>query len=247
MKSVITEFSLTTSAQLDYKNPEGKNSTLGTAYAWWNRATRRTNDNVTTKTQSTFHTAHMNLNRWIDARVIPCGHSPVVRLRSSSSVLHIVSQVVRVSHVIHACSERHSSTLTSSSHSPPISCSPSCSSSTTLRTVVTLRIPPKRRWGLLTSPTSPHFPPRAPVLPTRLSAWYFLSFWTDIAFFRSCLCSQRDSLTRWRLALAQEAARVASSSSSHLFFWTTMCLASSGNMRGISFSLMWTYEVLSSS
>ena len=79
--------------------------------------------------------------------------SPVVRLRSSWSVHHIVAQVVRVSHVIHACSERHSSTLSSpfhptssTSHSPSISCSPSCSlavplaqSSTTLRTVVTLR------------------------------------------------------------------------------------------------------------
>ena len=33
-----------------------------------------------------------------------------------------------------------------------------------------------------------------------------------------CLRCHRDSLTRWRLALAHEAARVASSSSSHLFF-----------------------------
>ena len=31
-------------------------------------------------------------------------------------------------------------------------------------------------------------------------------------------CCHRDSLTRWRLASAQEAVRVASSSSSHLFF-----------------------------
>ena len=63
-------------------------------------------------------------------------------LASSSSLIahHIVAQVVRVSHVIHACSERHSSTLSSpfhptssSSHSPSISCSPCCSSSTSLR------------------------------------------------------------------------------------------------------------------
>ena len=65
-------------------------------------------------------------------------------------------------HVIHACSERHSSTLSSpfhptssSSHSPSISCSPCCTSSTTLRAVLTLRTPPKRRWDLQTSPTSP--------------------------------------------------------------------------------------------
>ena len=61
---------------------------------------------------------------------------------------------MRVSHVIHACSERHSSTLSSPfhptssfHHSLSISCSPSCTSSTSLRTVVTLRIPPKRRWS----------------------------------------------------------------------------------------------------
>ena len=73
-----------------------------------------------------------------------------------------MAQVVRVSHVTHARSERHSSTLSSpfhstsssSSHFPSISRSPCCSSSTSLRTVLTLRIPPKRRWCLLRSPTS---------------------------------------------------------------------------------------------
>ena len=66
-----------------------------------------------------------------------------------------------VSHVIHACSERYSSTLSSpfhptssSPHSSSISCSPSCTSSTTLRAVVTLRTSPKRRWTQLTNPTS---------------------------------------------------------------------------------------------
>ena len=49
--------------------------------------------NVFTKTQSTFHTAHMNLNTGIDARVIPCAHSPVVRFLSSWFALHIVAQV----------------------------------------------------------------------------------------------------------------------------------------------------------
>ena len=42
----------------------------------------------------------------------------------------------------------------SSSHSLSISCSPSCTSSTTLRAVVTLRTSPKRRWTQLTNPTS---------------------------------------------------------------------------------------------
>ena len=38
MKLTITEYSLSTSAQVDYKNPEGKNSTFGIAFAWWHRA-----------------------------------------------------------------------------------------------------------------------------------------------------------------------------------------------------------------
>ena len=107
----------------------------------------------------------MNLNTWIDARVISCAHSPVVRFWSSWPSHHIVAQawVVRVSHVIHACSERYSSTLSSpfhptssTSHSSSISGNPSCISSTTLRAVVTLRTSPKRRWTLLTNPTSTH-------------------------------------------------------------------------------------------
>ena len=115
--------------------------------------THDTNDNVTTETHSSFHTAHMNLNTWIDARVIPCAHSPVVRFWSSWSAHHIVAQVwvVRISHVIHACSERYSSTVSSpfhptspSSHSLSISCSHSCISSTTLRAVATLRTSPKK-------------------------------------------------------------------------------------------------------
>ena len=52
-----------------------------------------TNDNVTTKTQSTFHTAHLNFNTWIDAREIPCARSPIVRFWSSSFAHHIVAQV----------------------------------------------------------------------------------------------------------------------------------------------------------
>ena len=138
-----------------------------------------TNDNVTTKTQSTFHTAHMNLNTWIDARVIPCARSPVVRFWSSWFAHHIVAQVwvVRVSHVIHACSERYSSTLSSpfhptssSSHSLSISCSSSRTSSTTLRAVVTLRTSPRRRWTLLTNPASPQV-----LSPRTATSWRLMS------------------------------------------------------------------------
>ena len=104
----------------------------------------------------------MNLNTWIDARVIPCAHSPVVRFWSSWFARHIVAQVwlQRVCHVIHACSERCSSTLSSpfhptssSPHSSSISCTSSCSSSTTLRAGVILRTSPERRWTQLTNPT----------------------------------------------------------------------------------------------
>ena len=129
--------------QSDYKcicglqNPEGKNSTFGIAC---------------TKTQSTFHTAHMNFNTWIDARVIPCAHSPAVRFWSSWFAHNIVAQVwlVRISYV-HTCSECFSSTLSSpfhptssSPHLSSISCSPSCISSTTLRAVATLRASPEK-------------------------------------------------------------------------------------------------------
>ena len=68
---------------------------------------------------------------------------------------------MRVCHVVHACSERFSSTLSSpfhptfsSSYSSSILCSPSCTSSTTLRAAVTLRTSPERIWTQLTNPTS---------------------------------------------------------------------------------------------
>ena len=145
--------------QSDYKctigpqNPKGKE--LNTSYCVCvvkpSDKTHDTNDKVTAKTQSIFHTAHMNFNTWIDARVIPCAHSPVVRFWSSWFAHHIVAQVVRVSHVFHACSERYSSTLSSpfhptssSSHSLSTSCSLSCISSTTLRAAVTLRTSPNK-------------------------------------------------------------------------------------------------------
>ena len=85
---------------------------------------------------------------------------------SSSLIAHHIAvfkaQVVRVSHLIHAWSERHSSTLSSPFHptssslySSSISRS-SCCSFTSTRLVGTLRIPPTRRWGLRTNPTSQH-------------------------------------------------------------------------------------------
>ena len=148
MKLTITEYSLTTSTKVNYKIQKERNLYL--VLRLRGDTGHDTNDNVTTKTQSTFHTAHMNLNTWIDARVIPCAHSPVARFRPSWFARHIVAQVwlVRIFHV-HTCSECFSSTLSSS-----ISCSPSCTSSRTLRVVVTLRTPPKRRWTQLTNPTS---------------------------------------------------------------------------------------------
>ena len=56
-----------------------------------------------------------------------------------------------------------------------------------------------------------------------------------------CSC-HRDSLTRWRLAFAHEAARVVSSASSQLFFGSTMCLVISDRLRGKSLQVMWTYD-----
>ena len=60
MKLTITEYSPTTSAQLDYKIQ--KERTLHLVLRLRGDTERDTNDNVITKTQSTFHTAHMNLN-----------------------------------------------------------------------------------------------------------------------------------------------------------------------------------------
>ena len=61
MQMTITEYSLTTSAQLDYKIQKERTLHLVLRMRGFNK-THDTNDNVTTKTQSTFHTAHMNLN-----------------------------------------------------------------------------------------------------------------------------------------------------------------------------------------
>ena len=62
-KLTITEYSLTTSAQLDYKIQ--KDRLLHWVLRLRGETEHDTNDNVTIKTQSTFHTAHMNLNTWM--------------------------------------------------------------------------------------------------------------------------------------------------------------------------------------
>ena len=56
----ITEYSLTTSAHVDYKIQ--KERTLYLVWRLRGETEHDTNDNVTTKTQSTFHTAHMNFD-----------------------------------------------------------------------------------------------------------------------------------------------------------------------------------------
>ena len=79
-------------------------------------------------------------------------------------------------HLIHACDERVSSTLsppfstTCSSHSSFISCTSSCTSSTTLRAVASLCTPPKRVWTLLTTPTSSQVTSPTPTTSRRLAS-----------------------------------------------------------------------------
>ena len=66
LKLTITEYSLTTSAQLDYKIQNERTLHLELRMRGDTAATRRhdTNDNVTTKTQSTVHMKRdMNLNK----------------------------------------------------------------------------------------------------------------------------------------------------------------------------------------
>ena len=65
MKLTIREYSLTTSAWVDYKIQ--KERTLHLVLRLRGETYHDTNDNVTTETQSTFHTAHMNINKWMQA------------------------------------------------------------------------------------------------------------------------------------------------------------------------------------
>ena len=62
-KLTITECSLTTSAEVDYKIQ--KERTLHVVLRLRGETEHNTNDNVTTEIQSIFHTVHMNLNTWM--------------------------------------------------------------------------------------------------------------------------------------------------------------------------------------
>ena len=58
MKLTITEYSLTTSTKVNYKIQKERNLYL--VLRLRGETEHDTNDNVTTKTQNTFNTAHMN-------------------------------------------------------------------------------------------------------------------------------------------------------------------------------------------
>ena len=130
--------------QSDYKctselqNPEGKNSEC-LVLRLRGETEHDTTDNVTTKTQSTFHTAHMNFNTSIGARVIPCSHSPVVRFWSfwiADNIAWLKFHLCASFHGHHMMSVflrfsvLHSFFTSSSSHSSLTSCTSSCTSST---------------------------------------------------------------------------------------------------------------------
>ena len=92
--------------------------------------------------------------------------------------LHRMAQGCCACHLIHACDERFSSTLSppfsftsSSSHSSFIICTSSCTSSTALRAVASLCTPPKRVWTLLTTPTSSQVMSPTPTTSRRLSSY----------------------------------------------------------------------------
>ena len=154
MKLTITEYSLTTAWTATLRREE--------LYTWYCVCVVKpsdTNDNVTTETQSTFHTKHMNIDTWARSSLV-CFVSQVLVVMIHT--LHRIAQVslVRVTHA-HTCSVRISSTLSppfsspsSSHHSSSTSCTSSCTSSTTLRAVVTLCASPEGRWTPLTTPTS---------------------------------------------------------------------------------------------
>ena len=139
--------------------------------------THDTKDNVTTKTQSTFHTAHMNIDTWSE-----CARSSLVCFVSQVLVVmiahHIVAQVSLVRVISWSSHDECISSIlslpfpstSSSSHSSSISCTSSCTSSTTLRAVVTLRTSLERRWTLLTNPTSSQV-----MSPRTTTSWRVLS------------------------------------------------------------------------
>ena len=144
MKLMITEYSLPTTWTATSRRKE--------LYTWYYVCVVKpsdTNDNVTTDTQSTFHTKHINVDTWVRSSLV-CFVSQVLVVMIHT--LHRMAQVclVRASHV-HTWSERISSTVSppfssSSSfpHSSSTSCTSFCTSSTTLRAVA-LRTSPQKK------------------------------------------------------------------------------------------------------
>ena len=157
----ITEYSLTTSAQLDYRIQEER--TLYLVLRLRGKTEHDTNVNVTNKMQTDFHAEHMKLYTWHEHVLSPFVCLVSFCLRQYIHELHTTScgsRVLRMSsHPCMKCSVvprlwSPFSFTSSSSNSSLISCTSSCTSSTTLRAVATLRTPPKRVWTLLTTPTS---------------------------------------------------------------------------------------------
>ena len=163
--------------QSDYKykselqNPEGKTSVLGIASAWWNRALHQWQRDH----QDPEHFQHSAHEHWHVSAQFSCLLDRFV----SSWFTHCTAWLKGVAHVI---SSMHGvcgslSTLSppflstsSSSHSSFISCSSSCTSSTSLRAVASLCTPPERVWTLLTTSTSSQVMSSTPTTPRRLTS-----------------------------------------------------------------------------
>ena len=124
MKWTITEHSLTITRTATPRRKE-----LHTWYCVCEVKTYDTNENVTTKTQSTFHTKHMNIDTWSECarNSRDCSVSQVLVVMTAHHIVAQVSLVRVISWSSH--DERISSTL-----SPPFpsTSSPSHSSSISL-------------------------------------------------------------------------------------------------------------------
>ena len=135
--------------QSDYKcksglqNPEGKKSVLGIASAWWIRARHQWQRDH----QDPEHLQHSEHEHWHVSAQFSC---LLVSFVSSWFTLHRMAQWCCACHLIHAWSVRFSFDLGSSilfyflifPLSSFISCTSSCTASTTLRAVASLCTPP---------------------------------------------------------------------------------------------------------
>ena len=161
----ITEYSLTTNAKSGLRKPEGKNAVLGIASAWWRCTTTRPTPMTTwpPRPEHLLHSAHEHWHvKWMCAQFSSLSCSVFVKLDCTPHCVVHVSIVRVISWSSH--DERISSTLSppfrstsSSSQSSLTFCTSSCTSSTTLRAVATVRTSPKKRWIPLTTPTSSQF------------------------------------------------------------------------------------------